>query len=369
MWVSVVISTIIYIVIGIFGSMAYPMTSSSNILAILARNGSTLALVTTYIFPIVVLVTSIPVFTIVIRSNLLRDWLNTLQNWSSLFFQSPVNYIVPFALYFASRRYEASVEQPPANPEKAEVDDVMMYNPEENRSISLRREPSRQMRSNLSSRLEQSRLSKRETMDSRPANSPRLEIPAIVFSSDVAGAAVRATNSPGPSPDLSFGTGTGTFAENVSTKALGISGTSSSTEQQQPIESGEKEDLRAALSCSTNHKDDKSLSPPPPSPNLCKTPPSPLSTRSSGIISNILVPRSPSVAPSLTSAVFEDIKVASLFEQEEADSRSIFEAFTKRRWLNPFVLAIVSSILVTLAVIFMIIYNVVMLALGTDLLS
>ncbi|KAF7726855.1 hypothetical protein EC973_008362 [Apophysomyces ossiformis] len=376
MWTSVVISTIIYLVLG-----------------------STVALVTTYIFPIVVLVTSIPVFTIVIRSNLLRgqicsrpwaifwscfspwliafifqskDWLNTLQNWSSLFFQSPVNYIVPFALYFVSRRYEASVEPPPSNPEKVDADDIMMYNPEENRSISLRREPSR-LRSNISSRLEQSRLSKKDTMDSKPTQSPRLDIPAIVFSSDVVdeptGGGSPMTTTPTAttptrlSPRLSIVTGP--FTEHVSTKALGISGPAGSDTEHEMTE----EVVLSSLSCSsTVQKDDKTLSPPTSSPNMAKTPPSPMSSRSSGIISSFLAPRSPSVVPSFTSAGLEEAKMGSFLEVEEENFEP-FAAFERRRWLNPFVLAIVSSILITIAVIFMIIYNVVMLALGTDLLS
>lgn len=74
--------------------MAYQMEGSSDILAILSAQGkhiytnnkhqplyiylsifnlgSTASLVTSYLFPVCALVTSIPVFTIVIRSNLLR---------------------------------------------------------------------------------------------------------------------------------------------------------------------------------------------------------------------------------------------------------------------------------------------------------
>lgn len=71
--------------------MAYQMDASSDILNILSSQGtaaykivyclclfivcllgSTAAMVTSYIFPVCALVTSIPVFTIVIRSNLSR---------------------------------------------------------------------------------------------------------------------------------------------------------------------------------------------------------------------------------------------------------------------------------------------------------
>lgn len=70
--ISVFISALIYVMIGIFGGMAYQMDASADITAILSRQGSIASKVTAYIFPICALVTSIPVFCIVIRQNLIR---------------------------------------------------------------------------------------------------------------------------------------------------------------------------------------------------------------------------------------------------------------------------------------------------------
>ncbi|KAI7851551.1 hypothetical protein BDC45DRAFT_428038, partial [Circinella umbellata] len=186
--ISVIISTIMYIFLGVFGAMAYEMNASSDILSILSSQGTTASLVTTYLFPICALVTSIPVFTIVIRTNLTRgdicnrpwaifwsnilpwlvciplqtkDYVGMIQNWSSLFFQSTINFILPFILYFASRKYQASVvhdaapatttseKHPPhsplspfpkaEDPKEEDPDEVVMHYPEENRSISIRK--------------------------------------------------------------------------------------------------------------------------------------------------------------------------------------------------------------------------------------
>ncbi|KAI9496784.1 hypothetical protein BDB00DRAFT_889615, partial [Zychaea mexicana] len=133
---SIIITTAIYIVLGVFGGMAYPMSVSDNILTLLSNESTVASKVTTYLFPICALVTSIPVYVIVIRCNLLRgglcgrrwavfwsnllpwiisiplmnkNWMNAIQNWISLFFQSSTNYILPFVLYFVSRKFQASV--------------------------------------------------------------------------------------------------------------------------------------------------------------------------------------------------------------------------------------------------------------------
>ncbi|KAH8548355.1 hypothetical protein BGW37DRAFT_506885 [Umbelopsis sp. PMI_123] len=168
-WLSLGTSCFFYILIGITGAMSYSMNGSSNILDFLRTDGWIASKVAVYMFPLVALVTSVPVFTIVIRSNLLRgqicgkylahflasgapwlvvivlqtsDWLNMFLNWTSLFLQSSVNFVLPFALYFISKRYEAKVEEPPLPDSAVDRDTFLMYNPEENRSISIQRTPS-----------------------------------------------------------------------------------------------------------------------------------------------------------------------------------------------------------------------------------
>ena len=136
------------------------MDNTSNILATISsyQQGKALrilSLVINVLFPLSVLVTSIPIFSIVIRYNLIRGkvcskriifrriadlslgallggllpvdssdsfsnngtafdyfvndkgWLNTIVNWGSLLFGSLANFVIPFFLYFVSKRYRA----------------------------------------------------------------------------------------------------------------------------------------------------------------------------------------------------------------------------------------------------------------------
>ncbi|RIB15126.1 hypothetical protein C2G38_2320488 [Gigaspora rosea] len=133
-WISIFISTIMYVSLGVLGGMAYPMDSKSNILAVIDHSNqrTVISLITTYLFPIAALVTSIPVFTIIVRLNLMNNnnfsksmmihaiflssfvpwivilpfqtgvWLNALMNWSSLTFSTISNFILPFYFYYLS---------------------------------------------------------------------------------------------------------------------------------------------------------------------------------------------------------------------------------------------------------------------------
>ncbi|CAG8804835.1 34754_t:CDS:2, partial [Gigaspora margarita] len=130
-WISIFISTIMYVSLGVLGGMAYTMDSKSNILAVIDHSNqrTVISLITTYLFPIAALVTSIPVFTIIVRLNLMNNnsfnkrnaiflssfvpwivilpfqtgvWLNALMNWSSLIFATISNFILPFYFYYLS---------------------------------------------------------------------------------------------------------------------------------------------------------------------------------------------------------------------------------------------------------------------------
>ncbi|CAG8598790.1 5394_t:CDS:2, partial [Scutellospora calospora] len=61
-WYSVIISTFSYISLGILGGMAYQMNATSNIIAVINNSNqrTVISLITTYLFPIAVLITSIP---------------------------------------------------------------------------------------------------------------------------------------------------------------------------------------------------------------------------------------------------------------------------------------------------------------------
>ncbi|KAF8232896.1 hypothetical protein L208DRAFT_1269922 [Tricholoma matsutake] len=135
-WLSVIISCAIYLSIGFTGAAAFKTPANSTILAVISqRRPSLVALISVYVFPIAVLITSIPVFMIIIRYNLLRGnicskpwaiffssilpwiivipfqtngWLTIIMNWTSLFFSSTANLVIPFVLYLVSKRYHAS---------------------------------------------------------------------------------------------------------------------------------------------------------------------------------------------------------------------------------------------------------------------
>ncbi|POG78282.1 hypothetical protein GLOIN_2v1853035 [Rhizophagus irregularis DAOM 181602=DAOM 197198] len=128
-WFSVITSTIVYLLLGIMGGMAYKMGPVSNIISTVNESPekSIISIITTYLFPLAALTTSIPVYTIIIRYNLLRTgycgkgmanllscalpwiiiipfqtgfWLNAFINWASLIFSSSCNFILPFYLYY-----------------------------------------------------------------------------------------------------------------------------------------------------------------------------------------------------------------------------------------------------------------------------
>lgn len=128
-WTSVWLCTGLYVTTGIFGGMAVD-TNGSDLLSSLAHleNSNTSGIVQfiSLTFPILVLLTSIPVAFLVVRLNLVtsrlmsRDWATfygsilpfiicipfqtgttivTFTNWTSLIFQSLCNFIAPFLIY------------------------------------------------------------------------------------------------------------------------------------------------------------------------------------------------------------------------------------------------------------------------------
>ncbi|EGC29268.1 hypothetical protein DICPUDRAFT_159166 [Dictyostelium purpureum] len=135
-WVSSSISTCIFILIGVFGGLAFSnMSSTSDILSLInaSSKSNIFSKFSVYFFPFIVLASSIPVFSIIVRYNLTQnrlmhpryanfiaillpwiivipfqtgDWLNKISNYSSLFFNSVANFIIPFALYLKSIQFK-----------------------------------------------------------------------------------------------------------------------------------------------------------------------------------------------------------------------------------------------------------------------
>ncbi|RKP12426.1 hypothetical protein BJ684DRAFT_11494, partial [Piptocephalis cylindrospora] len=131
-FLSTGIATMVYTAIGCFGALSYTMPAQSNVLTVIGngQHGATIARLTAFIFPIATIITSIPVYTIVVRYNLIRGgicgprmanvlaalvpwilaipfqtgpWFNYIVNWSSLLFAAIINFSLPFALYLIGR--------------------------------------------------------------------------------------------------------------------------------------------------------------------------------------------------------------------------------------------------------------------------
>ncbi|GAM27241.1 hypothetical protein SAMD00019534_104160 [Acytostelium subglobosum LB1] len=134
-WSSVAFSTVIFLAIGIFGSLSFGnMPTNSDILSIInsSPEANVFSKICVYIFPFVVLASSIPVFSIVVRYNLMQnnllprsvanfisvilpwlivipfmtgDGLNLITQWSSIIFSSIANFIIPLIIYLQSIRF------------------------------------------------------------------------------------------------------------------------------------------------------------------------------------------------------------------------------------------------------------------------
>ena len=136
LWAALGIGTAYYVAIGLCGAAALTVGAGADILAILSSPPTTLvARVATYLFPWSALVSSIPVYGIVVRYNLVsngicgRRWalwwsvgfpwvaamaliagdlLDVLVTWGSLLTTVPLNFILPCALFWLSYRKPAA---------------------------------------------------------------------------------------------------------------------------------------------------------------------------------------------------------------------------------------------------------------------
>jgi hypothetical protein len=76
-WFPVIFCTLIYIILGILGAASYTISDTSNILATISDSSQgtaigILSIIMNILFPLSVLISSIPIFSIVIRYNLIR---------------------------------------------------------------------------------------------------------------------------------------------------------------------------------------------------------------------------------------------------------------------------------------------------------
>ncbi|CAB4424210.1 unnamed protein product [Rhizophagus irregularis] len=132
-WISVGITTLTYILIGLFGAMAFHFELISNLISEIrsSKIHNIFTDIATLLFPLGGLLASIPADTIVLRYNLVRSelcnysmatfislvipwcvalpfqtgfWLNIFTNWTSLLFISITNFLLPFCLFHLSQK-------------------------------------------------------------------------------------------------------------------------------------------------------------------------------------------------------------------------------------------------------------------------
>eukprot|EP01027_Heterolobosea_sp_BB2_P018639 GEZU01026226.1.p1 GENE.GEZU01026226.1~~GEZU01026226.1.p1 ORF type:complete len:439 (+),score=117.50 GEZU01026226.1:777-2093(+) len=136
-WGSTTLSTGIYFLVGIMGALSYDLSSSDDFLNVINSNTTGImhifASISVYLFPIVVLLSSIPVLSIIIKYNIVENnlcrplfanfwavilpWLISIPfytgnglaivvNYSSLLFGGFTNFVVPLLLYVVAIRQE-----------------------------------------------------------------------------------------------------------------------------------------------------------------------------------------------------------------------------------------------------------------------
>jgi amino acid permease len=140
-WSSTGIATIFYIAIGLFGAWAYNFSNNEDLLDAI-NNNSTGALhiiskICVYLFPAVALLSTIPVYCIIIRYNLIENklcskpvanfwgvifpWIISIFfytgaglivviNWASLLVNGFVNFIIPIIIYLISIKKTRNLE-------------------------------------------------------------------------------------------------------------------------------------------------------------------------------------------------------------------------------------------------------------------
>lgn len=287
-------------------------------------------------------------------------------------------------MYFVSRKYIASVE--PINVETDEKqthqndkysivhpplaapspvlqnpddNDVRMFNPDDNYSISIRR-----------SSIRPSKHSQMEVAASS-AYSPVLDkggLPTIVYSSDIASAAPNESmyrRSP------SNGLGISHPPSDASTKLAFPASAPASPQLTKPENSNSRTSVP-----STPHMDKLSVPMNPSSPRspeitaaaapgTPQSPIRPIRSHHSSMLASVFSFKSSAIAPN--DEDLDDDKKQEL--QEEHVDLDRFIAFEPKKWFNPFYLAIISCAALSISILFMIIYDLTLLGLGTDVFS
>ncbi|KXS21486.1 hypothetical protein M427DRAFT_118554 [Gonapodya prolifera JEL478] len=150
LWWSSIYSSVLYVILGVLGAATLPLSFDGNLLSAINafvaaadvsvhfRRWLYVARATVYAFPLVTLVTSIPIFIIIVHENLVQNnvcgkrlatflssivpflvaipfqtggSLNTFVSWSSLFTTSLANFVFPIIIYLRSQRFREEWRQ------------------------------------------------------------------------------------------------------------------------------------------------------------------------------------------------------------------------------------------------------------------
>lgn len=154
-WAATGFTTFFMVLVGVLGAMAYTVPPSSDLLNVINESpqANIVTRIAVYAFPFVAVTTSIPIFCIIVRYNLLENgvcgkraaffwsvlfpWLIvipfytgsgllTLINWTSLVFSyahlssgrsshysGAINFVIPFLIYVKARQYKHSLDGAP----------------------------------------------------------------------------------------------------------------------------------------------------------------------------------------------------------------------------------------------------------------
>jgi hypothetical protein len=137
---SIFVGTFLFLFVGLLGSLSYHIgEDGGDLLSAIdaSPQGGLISSICVYLFPISVVATSIPIYSIIVRYNLLENkicnkpmanfigvilpWLvtipfytgqglNNVINWSSLISGGIINFIIPFWLYVRARDYKNNLE-------------------------------------------------------------------------------------------------------------------------------------------------------------------------------------------------------------------------------------------------------------------
>jgi len=144
-WFSTTLVTITYIVFGILAAAAFPVSNTTNILDRMnefSNKNKSLHILhlitvwTLYLFPVVGFINGIPIYSVIVRYNLIENkickkhaanfwavivpwiialpvyagaWFQIFVNWTSLLFNGVINFIIPVLMFMYAAKYTTAI--------------------------------------------------------------------------------------------------------------------------------------------------------------------------------------------------------------------------------------------------------------------